>query len=411
MASETLSAWSAKRAGNLNRFYTHKAVGEVLTSSLGDIDPHLVVDLGAGEGSLSSAVVARWQDARVTTVDIDDTCAVQLHERLLSAGAIGHTHRILDVLDADLPAKLGGTAFDLAVCNPPFFKPEWTRSHADILREADFIEACPRVADVTAEILFFAQNLRLVREGGTIALIVPDGLATGWRARSFRRALLSQHTLVESVQLPQYSFSDTEAYCFILVVRKGKSAKDHSVKLGRLEENGTVSESLWVKPDVAEARLDWAYHAAANSHDDTAFTLRQLGAEVRRGSVNSVQRRAAQYPVFHTGDFPAPGEPVALPEPQFGLESQKLVIAEAGDILMARVDRELHQKITLVTAGQTAITDCLYRVRVPEVHRQRAFEALASDVGRDRIRAVTKGVGARLLGKGDLLDLPLMPAA
>jgi type I restriction enzyme M protein len=88
-------------------------------------------------------------------------------------------------------------------------------------------------------------------------------------------------------------------------------------------------------------------------------------------------------------------------------ENEKVVIAEPGDILMARVDRSLHQKIAIVTKGRAAITDCVYRVRVPVEHQKRVFTALRSTHGEQAILSATKGVSARLLGKGTLLGLRL----
>ena len=404
MATISSSAWTARRTGNLNKFYTRPEVGELLTAALGDISPSRIVDLGAGEGSLSLAVVRRWKDAEVTTVDLDDTCLGELHQRLLDAGVKVHEHRTLDVLDSSMPAELHDN-FDLAVCNPPFYRPAWQRGFADILRAAAFAEACPSVTDATAEVLFFAQNLRLVREGGTIALIVPDGLATGWRARAFRKALVSQHTLESVIQLPPHSFADTEAYCFLLIVRKGKNACDEPVRLSCLRDDGTVSDAICIRAEEAETRLDWAFHSAAQSTGGSVFTLRSLSAEIRRGSLSSVERREAAFPVFHTGDFPALGEPVEFPACDGDLG--QCVVAETGDILMARVDRDLHNKITFVANGHQAITDCIFRIRLPQEQRLKVFKAMTSETGRRRLQAATKGVGARLLGKGDLLDLSL----
>lgn len=401
------SSWAARRDGTLNRFYTRNAIGDILTAELGEIAPHRVIDLGAGEGSLSSAVARKWAAVEITTVDIDESSVEQLHDQLLAAGVRAHSHCTLDVFDYDLPSRLGHQQFDLAVCNPPFFRPEWQPRFAHILGAAQFADACPSVADTSAEVLFFAQNLRLVREGGTIAIIVPSGLATGWPALAFRRTLLREHTLRTAIQLPPYSFLHTEAHCFILIVTKGGGDCENPVKLLRLEEGGP-SEPIWVAASDAETRLDWGYHSSTRSLPEGFFTLRQLGAEVRRGSLSTVQRRAAAFPVFHTGDFPAPGESVTLPE-EDAPDSGKVVRAEVGDILMARVDRDLHEKIAIVERGNAAITDCLFRIRLPLGERERAFRALSSAEGRARIKAATKGVGARLIGKGELLDLPLCP--
>lgn len=407
MALNTSSSWAARREGTLNKFYTRATVGDVLVSEVGDIQAERIVDLGAGEGSLSAAVARRWPAAHITTVDVDQACAVDLHATLASAGVTDHVHRIADVLDPCLVDVMGDPKFDLAVCNPPFFRPTWRREFADILQAARFAEACPTISEATAEILFFAQNLRLVRDGGTIAFIVPDGLATSWRTVAFRQALLDQHTVRSVIQLPRYSFHDTESYCFVLIVTKGR-AKASPVKLLRLDAQSRVSDPIWIDHKAAVTRLDWTYHSVAQSYPAGTATLRELGAEIRRGSLSTVERRAAQYTVFHTCDFPAAGDQVTLQSKGGNFGDQRIVLAERGDILMARVDRKLHKKITFVTSGRAAITDCVYRIRLPAQFRKRAFMALSSDQGQALIQAASKGVGARLLGKSELLDLQLM---
>lgn len=408
MAASKLTAWAAKREGTLNKFYTRAEVGALLTREIGPLLPRSVLDLGSGEGSLSSAVAWKWPQAPITTVDVDPTCVEDLHAALLAAGCEQHQHRTLDVLDFGLPEAFAEHRFDLAVCNPPFYRPDWKREFADILREADLESACASRAEVTAEILFLAQNLRLLEDGGTVALIVPDGLATGWRALAFRKALLSNHSLRTVIQLPPYSFLDTEAYCFILILEKGRRSPANVIKLLRLEDTGDVSDPIFIEPNLAEVRFDHAYHQVALSAPNGATSLRQLGADIRRGSLSTVQRKAANSFVFHTGDFPTVSGSINLGVDVPVIADKKLVIAEPGDILMARVDRELHEKVTLVASGRAAITDCVYRIRLPEKHRESAFNALTSTEGRRRIQAATKGVGARLIGKGELLDVLLI---
>jgi type I restriction enzyme M protein len=209
------------------------------------------------------------------------------------------------------------------------------------------------------------------------------------------------------VQLPPYSFFDTEAYCFILILNKGRGSPAPAVKLLRLDERGEISEPVFIDPHLAEARFDYAYHHMAMSAPSGATSLRQLGAEIRRGSLSTVQRKAAKNFVFHTGDFPAAFTPVHLDAGIPEISDKRLVIAEPGDILMARVDRDLQNKVTIVATGRAAITDCVYRIRLPKRHQKRAFASLTSTEVRKRIQAVTKGVGARLIGKNDLLDVLL----
>lgn len=402
------STFAEKRQDTLNRFYTRAAVGELLADQLGTFSPRNVLDLGAGEGSLSAAVVGRWQGMEAITVDLDPAIVDGLHRKLEEAGASKHRHHQHDVLDPMLPARLVEHGqFDLAVCNPPFFRPDWNRNYADILQGADLAAACPSTADARAEILFLAQNLRMVRDGGKIALIAPDGLLTGWRSVAFRRAVMDCHAVDCVLQLPNHSFHDTEARCFILIITKNAGPAD-MVKLVRYDVTEGLSDPIMVSRDDAETRMDFDFHAHRNGHDGRVATLRQLGAEIRRGSLDTIARKAALCPTFHTTDYRSIEEGIIALEGASALSNdRKLVVAEAGDILLARVDRSLHEKVAMVVSGCAAVTDCIYRVRVPAEVRASVFDALRSPAGMASLLAATKGVSARLLGKADLLDLPL----
>lgn len=406
------SRFSSLREGNLNRFYTRKEIGKLLTQQIGIAQqqgcPHRVIDLGAGDGSLSASVAECWKGMEIITVDIDPDCIQDLHANITEAGAARHQHHVQDVLDPNLTTALAvHDGFDLAVCNPPFFKPEWRRDFASILHHANFADACPSNADVSAEILFLAQNLRLVRKGGTIALIAPDGMITGWRTKPLRRALMSQHRIDCVLQLPPHSFHDTEARCFVLILTK-LGGPTRAVKLLRYDAVSGLSKPLFVNADEGEQRLDYEYHAGKVAHGTHVSTLRQLGADIQRGSVSTVEAREATFPIFHTSDYSdmnsgcvelAPTMPV--------LGGKRLIVAQPGDILMARVDRRLHEKVVLVASGMAVLTDCVYRVRLPKNVQDSAFRALRSVEGTARLLAVSKGVSARLLGKADLLDMPL----
>lgn len=404
-----ISKFSAFRQGTLNRFYTRRSVGDLLTDQLAYLNPCNVIDLGAGNGSLSISVAKAWPKAEILTVDLDVDCIPSLHKNIIDAGAITHHHRTHDVFDPDLPMAIAGVnCFDLAVCNPPFFRPEWRRDFAKILQSANLADACLSTSDVSAEVIFLAQNLRLVRDGGVIAMIAPDGMITGWRGKSLRRTLLAHYDIDCVVQLPPHSFHETEARCFVLVLTKQARQRD-SVKLLRYEDTAGLSDPLYVSIEEAEQRLDYDYHVVNRDQRKRLVTLRDLGADIKRGSVSTVAARNANFPIFHTshyGNFSSGEVLLNMEMPAFVEKS--LIIASKGDILMARVDRKLHEKVAIVVSGEAALTDCVYRVRLPKDAQQLAFQALRSPEGAARLLAISKGVSARLLGKADLLDMPLV---
>lgn len=401
------SKFAAKRRGTLNKFFTKASVGQLLAEQLGSLNPARVVDLGAGEGSLSASVVARWPTAKIVTVDIDPSTNASLHKKLEEVGCDEHTHFVHNALDPSLPDLVGANgSFDLAVCNPPFFRPPWSRDYADILQSAGMEDACGSVAEVTAEILFLAQSLTLLGDGGKLAIIVPDSLITTDRAKNFRKALLCNHAVEKVIQLPLNSFLETDAQCFIIILDKGGNSAE-GVQLINVDADHVFSEPFVVNFEDAIERLDFNFHVLQQNRSGRYTTLRELGAEIYRGSISTVERKTAYYPVFHTSDykFVSDGK-IELPVSN-NLHHFGKIVAAAGDILMARVDRNLHEKIGIVTVGSAILTDCVYRIRVPEGARHPAYAALLSETGRANLRARTKGVGARIIGKADLLDMPL----
>lgn len=400
--------FAAKRVGTLNKFFTKVSVGEILARHIPCDDPQTLIDLGAGEGSLSQAAVRRWPNIGIVTVDMDPITTFALEENLHQVGCINHRHHRRDALTVNLSSQLlkEHGQFDVAVCNPPFFNPTWSRDHADILQLGDLGDACGSKAEATAEVLFIAQSLALLKSGGRLAVIVPDSLITTSRAKKFRKSLLQNHTVETVIQLPLNSFHETDAQCFIIVLRKG-SGPTQRLTLLNTDADQNLSQAIQISGINAESRMDFNFHSLRCESSDNHTTLRKLGAEIFRGSISTVQRKVAEFPVFHTSDYKniIDGQ-IHLPD--LGPQSQGAkIVAEAGDILMARVDRNLHEKIGMVANGSAVLTDCVYRIRLPQQHRDLAYAALCSDKGRMNLKALTKGVGARIIGKADLLDMPL----
>lgn len=393
----------------LGRFYTRASVGDALVTLMGEASPRQILDLGAGGGALSRAARLRWTNSDITTVDVDEAIARDPLSTIGLAGAGLHRHVVADVLDADLPERLGEVAgsFDAALCNPPYIVPRWQPSFARILEEAGLDGIFHTKQEPSAEALFIAQNLRLTRDGAQIGLIVPDGLVTGRRFRPFRQAILRNHTVQSVVQLPRGSFRRGDAQAFILVLAKGVPSAQ-SIALHRMEPEGALSEPVFIHRDQAEERLDYQHRAVFQHTSAQSRTLADLGAEICRGSLKTPQARAADQPMFHTSDFPEEPSADGLVLPESGADRfGNLVVAEPGDILIARVHRSLHRKVAWVRSGRSALTNCVLRVRVAAELRDAVFASLTSPQGCDRLASTARGVGPRMLGKEDLLRMPL----
>ena len=400
----------------LGRYYTKDSISHLLVSLMVPERPGTVLDLGSGDGALAVAAARRWRHSQLITVDIDqDAIATRLAITDYESH-FKHYHVKTDALALDLPHQIGVPvgSVDAAVCNPPYTRLPWRKGYAELLEEVGLSNAYPVIKEVSADVIFIAQNLRLLRDGGQLGLIVPDGLISGVKTAEVRKSLIIQHQIDGVIKLPQRVFIGTEAQAHILLLSKVRN-NNGLIKLMDFGETGRLSEPIFIPSEEGIKRLDYDYFKFRKTQqisrsDTPTKSLIQLGASLTRGTLNSRQAKEANFPVFHTSDFPDHRlgcmlrVPRGLNLPKSIAESLQLITAEPGDILLARVGRGLENKVCMITSGSVAITDCVYRLRVPIELRQLIIKALASNSGRAFLKAVSHGVGAKHLSMQDLLD-------
>ncbi len=387
---------------SLDQYFTLGTVSDQLMGLFDSAGAANILDLGAGGGSLSAAAIRRWSKASITTVDIDCRVLSFLSKTLQNTSGTRHVHHVADALDVDLPSVMNGKEFELAVCNPPYRRIRWRDGFGRILSEAGLGDLYSVPKDwLSSDVIFLAQILRLARPGAEIGVIVPDGLVSGIRTRAIREALMRRTDIRRVVELPRGSFRGTEAKAHVLVLRNAPSS-GNPISIGRLFADGAV-HTVRISPSQAAERLDWAHYSTAPSA--TPVTLAMLGAEIARGTISSVEVRTMTEAVFHTTDFPEQPSAIKLSGDVGSLLGQ--LVATSGDILLARVDRRLEKKVCLVSSGAAPLSDCVFRIRVPDCERAAVFRFLTSTAGRDALQRTSRGVGARMISKTALLSMEM----
>ncbi len=402
------------------RYYTSNSVSSTLVNAMGCMSPRVIVELGVGKGSIAFEAAKRWNSAKFITVDADRSAITHL-DALSNYGE--HTHHVQDALDDSLAERIGldfGTV-DVGLCNPPYVRPQWRESFGEILEQAGLSGSLSSVYDAGADLLFIAQNLRLLRKFGTLGLILPDGLITGEKYQGVRSVLLKDHLVEQVVQLPRKVFSKTEAQTYLLVLSK-YGGETQSVALKTMSMDGQLSTPIHIASDDAKRRLDYSFHFSGRSEAQKVLPKRlhvsigEVTQSLVRGSLCSSQLKSIGLPVFHLGDFPAhglskvaPGIPSKFTQSKKALAKlpKNIKIAEKGDILIARIGRNLQEKICTVNRGGCVISDCVYALRVAPPHREAVIAYLTSAAGRKAIEATSHGVGAKYLSRFDLLSLNL----
>lgn len=376
---------------NLGQFYTPAIAGSWLVQEIDDEAPARVCDLGAGEGELLLAAQRRWQQARLLAADIDPVNVSFARRRLQKAEC-----KQVDVLRHDLPRLLGieEESIDVALGNPPYGALDVRSKHLAILRDAGLSDAIS-ARRVTRDVVFLAQNLRLLKQGGELAVILPEGLAVNQTFQDLRAALIERHGLHRVVELPSCLFHGTEARTVAMFLKKGQRSKQVSLET-------SAGKHVKVSPAVASQRLDARFHLQGLV---CGTTLNDFQPVIHRGALSHADAREVGALVFHTTTFKNfPGGRVRLgvmPD----LPDRWLV--SPGDILVPRVGTRCLSHVAIVEHGSGVFTDCVYRIKVEEDYREKALAALRSPAGVAYRLTVAHGTCAAVLSKADLLNLPV----
>lgn len=403
-------------ADSWGRYYTADWVSKILVQAMHADQPKMIVELGAGHGALAGAAGDKWRRAQVVTVDTDPA-AVSFLERLAGRKVGGHKHHLHDALDDALAERIGLSfgSVDVAVCNPPYVRPRWRASFGRILEDAGLSGTLRSLHDAGADLLFIAQNLRFLKKQGQLGLVIPDGLITAERYAGVRRTLLAEHLVEQVVQLPRRAFMGTEAQTYLVVLTK-RGGQTSSVTLRQMGINGAMSLPISIDADMAHRRLDYAFHVTARDQRECRRgtdieLIRDVALGVTRGSISSHEIERCTWPVFHLGDF---SETDYVVPRRFRLSRvvlralpQNIKVSMPGDILVARIGRNLHEKVALVVHGPCVVSDCVFTVRVDAKDREKIFSFLKSQSGARALEASAHGVGARYLSSSDLLSLEI----
>lgn len=234
------------------------------------------------------------------------------------------THDGLDRLDKMQTKNLGfqKNRFDYIFTNPPFgssipsTKPYFSSFEKFSRSTVDYIDALidnKKTKDLSnqkSEILFIERYYELLKEGGKVAVVLPDGILTNSSMQNVRDYILEKFRLLASFSLPQHTFSNYGAgvKSSILVLQK-KTAEEESTYLEtqdrvRLKHvNAHKDEILSIRKELKDklGKLD----KKADDFKEKEAELKEeykLKEEIVRDriyeAVNAEMSKAEKYKIF-----------------------------------------------------------------------------------------------------------------
>lgn len=379
-----------------SQYFTEFKYAKSMISLMASLKVERILDLGIGNASLSLAALQLWPNAHVDSIDIDEKICRNVP---LLHSNIHVIHG--DVITASINTLFLPNSYDLAVCNPPYGIVPKEMNFQKLFLYAN-LQECTELKRLSADVIFIAKNILCLKDSGVLCAILPDGLLTRKDLLPFRKALLLHHEVWGIYQLPEKSFSKTEARTHIVLLKKnGKTSED--VTVGIINNEGQVDETILVKSEELFDRMDFSYlkWKSVRGYKQQQMTVQNERITIKRGSCTYKFLNSKKKSFLHSNSF-KDGDILDFMASYVDQTDNK-VYAEKGDVVMCRVGKRSVGKVAYIKSGRVLISDCLYKISLPSVDGRKLFERLSDEKTKDWIRHSSHGVCAKVISKADLL--------
>ncbi|WP_176767935.1 HsdM family class I SAM-dependent methyltransferase [Nitrosomonas ureae] len=384
----------------MGQFFTPPLIADRLVQCLNQ-QIKTVLDLGCGQGQLGLSVLKFYPQANYIGIEKDQeyfqSCKLAMPEQNI-------VH--IDVIDNEALSSINNLMpVDTVIGNPPFINIPACSALINEIRKS--IPGLVLFRNrLRSEILFIARSLERLRIGGQASFILPMSFFTSEQYQYFRKHIISNFSAVSLFELPSHVFTGADVSTCILSFNY-KYIRDEKITLGCIKESGIISDSIRIDAKHALDRMDYSYHKLLAESGilrlDRLTSISAVGGIISRGNRSRAELSNDKIKYFHTTSFPKDQTFINLDNEI--MECAKY--AEEGDILLARVGSRCLDKQVIVASGRRAITDCIYKIRVPNENIEQVIRALSSKYGKVWRQMNAKGSCARYITKESLLSMPL----
>ncbi|HEJ2935015.1 rRNA adenine N-6-methyltransferase family protein [Pseudomonas aeruginosa] len=388
-------------ADELGQIFTPPAIASLLADAVAS-DCEVIVDVGAGEGALASAVLHRCPSATVVLIEKDRRYAEAL------SALFSHDARVVaeDALTPGLLERIiAPIERPVILSNPPYGMLRVSREQSSNLEGT-----LPPVFEggrwVRRDAAFLSRIWSSSNKGATLGLIVASAIVRGKAYELYRRKLVEELAGLVVTELHLNTFANTEVQAYLISGCRSVRRK-RNVLLRKADLQGNIVGELFVPHRLAIERFDYTYHSMIQQVQlrpgQSMGSLSELGGTIARGSRSQNEFKGLGLSAFHTTDFVENSKNLKLSGAVEGFNSAYL-----GDILIPRVGSRCLIREAKVVEGRGLITDCIYRIRAPQSVQKKVWSTLDSDFGREWRRLVAKGSCAKYITISALSSLPIL---
>ncbi len=397
----------------IGQFFTAEQVVACMYALLGKRCGPRLIDPAAGDGAFLKFAPKRFD---LTACELDPQYAASL-------GAMAAPGQFTqgDALVA-LRALWGN--FDLAIGNPPFSAKSHLERRPEVL--AVYELGVGRTSQCL-EVLFLELFVQLLRPGGCLAIILPEGILRNRRFHYVRQWLLRQVKVNVILGLPRHAFSGTSARTYIVIAQKlspGRRSLRTATSMLECDRMDAVAalplvqwrkfESNWGRASLQD-RLDWL--VAPDPKVAGTIALGEM-FRLRRGRAQYAGQRelflepSPERLLLLRAKNIAPDGALRLAAncafiSRSGAMFHQASVVQPGEILFVRVGARCYGRVALVPAGLEAQADDWLTILTPiaSINGAAVVGWLNSPEGRSTVERLAKGIGSVSVSQASLAGL------
>lgn len=279
-----------KKKGPLGQFMTPFKIAEFMASLFSKKNDAVLLDAGAGIGSLTLAANSVLKLQRAEAWELDPVMVSYLSENLKSLGVPHELHQKDFIIDSVSRIQFGlGTRFTHAILNPPYKKIASNSIHRKACRQLG-------LETVNLYTAFFGLAILQMEQAGEIVIIIPRSFCNGPYYKPFRDMMLAKCSVdaIHVFESRSQAFKDDEVLQENIILKLTVGGKQGDVSLSFSHDASFVDlhsrkvpfENI-VQPDDKEGfiRIPKDQENSEEHSELFAHSLKDLGLEVCTGPV------------------------------------------------------------------------------------------------------------------------------
>lgn len=277
-----------KNKSALGQFMTPYPIAEFMASLFTNKSNVVLLDGGAGIGSLTLACSKVLEIKKIEAWEIDPIMLSYLEQNLKGLNIPYELHNKDFILDTVERIKMGvEPSFTNAILNPPYKKINQHSAHRLACREVG-------IETVNLYTCFFALAIIQLKQHGEVVIIIPRSFCNGAYYKPFREFLLKECSidLIHNFESRKNAFKDDEVLQENVIIKATRGKQQGNVIIS-FSHDGTFKDTTTtelpfeaiVKPNDKEAYIHIPTEYLVENENLFEKTLTELGLNVSTGPV------------------------------------------------------------------------------------------------------------------------------